>query len=184
VAEVLAEGAGPGGPYARTLLLVCGDHGQTLGGDHGGGSPEEVDSLLLAVDVAALRGASGRGGTRASAPLPQPAACRASCTCGVEGNQCAPDLAQLDLAPSLAALLGVPIPFASLGRLNAELWQLAAPHVARAGGDWQRSLADALKHNARQVGGRGGGGGGTAACLASGCTTTQPHAIPEGQLHS
>ncbi len=28
---------------------------QTLGGDHGGGSPDEVDSALLAVDVARLR---------------------------------------------------------------------------------------------------------------------------------
>ena len=37
---------------------------QTLGGDHGGGSPDEVDSALLAVDVEALqvlRGAAKSG---------------------------------------------------------------------------------------------------------------------------
>ena len=37
---------------------------QTLGGDHGGGSPDEVDSALLAVDVGrlrALRTAEGTG---------------------------------------------------------------------------------------------------------------------------
>lgn len=28
--------------------------GQTLGGDHGGGSPEEVDSVLVAIDIGAL----------------------------------------------------------------------------------------------------------------------------------
>jgi len=37
-----------------TLLLVLSDHGQTLGGDHGGGSPDETDSVLLAVNLAAL----------------------------------------------------------------------------------------------------------------------------------
>jgi hypothetical protein len=30
IAQALLEGAGPGGPYERTLLLVAGDHGQTL----------------------------------------------------------------------------------------------------------------------------------------------------------
>ena len=45
---------GPGGVHESTLLLVFGDHGQTLGGDHGGGSPEEVDSALVAVHVGAL----------------------------------------------------------------------------------------------------------------------------------
>lgn len=49
--------AGPGGVHESTLLLVFGDHGQTMGGDHGGGSPEEVESALLAVHVGALHAA-------------------------------------------------------------------------------------------------------------------------------
>lgn len=40
VVGALLDQAGPGGAHQRTLLLVSGDHGQTLGGDHGGGSPE------------------------------------------------------------------------------------------------------------------------------------------------
>ncbi|CAI9113242.1 OLC1v1013815C1 [Oldenlandia corymbosa var. corymbosa] len=50
VVEVLESSSRPGGLHENTLLLVMGDHGQTINGDHGGGSPEEVtlmDSFTL-----------------------------------------------------------------------------------------------------------------------------------------
>lgn len=179
VVDALLEQAAPGGTFERTLLLVSGDHGQTLGGDHGGGSPEEVDSALVAVDIGALRslragaGGSGGGGRKggdgaenkaaaeamaAMASCGALAACRANCSCGVEGNQCAPDLAQIDLTPTLAAMLGVPTPFANLGALSSELWQLtaarlglAAPSCEDLGAAWGRTLGDAVLANAHQV---------------------------------
>lgn len=43
--------AGPGGAYEDTLLLVLSDHGQTQGGDHGGGTADETDSILVAVSL-------------------------------------------------------------------------------------------------------------------------------------
>ncbi len=52
IAELLSM-AGPGQPHEHTLLMVFGDHGQTLTGDHGGGALEEVDSALLAVNMGA-----------------------------------------------------------------------------------------------------------------------------------
>lgn len=42
VVDILVNQSGPGDLHENTLLLVMGDHGQTLNGDHGGGSPEEV----------------------------------------------------------------------------------------------------------------------------------------------
>lgn len=39
---MLESQSGPGGIHENTLLIVMGDHGQTLNGDHGGGSAEEV----------------------------------------------------------------------------------------------------------------------------------------------
>lgn len=42
VIKVLESQSEPGGLHENTLLLVMGDHGQTLNGDHGGGSAEEV----------------------------------------------------------------------------------------------------------------------------------------------
>lgn len=53
VVEELASMAGPGEAHEHTLLMVFGDHGQTLTGDHGGGAPEEVDSALLALNMGA-----------------------------------------------------------------------------------------------------------------------------------
>ena len=42
VIEALQEQSGPGELHENSLLIVMGDHGQTLNGDHGGGSAEEV----------------------------------------------------------------------------------------------------------------------------------------------
>jgi len=41
----------PGGTHENTLLLVMGDHGQTLNGDHGGGTAEEVIFFLFGCKV-------------------------------------------------------------------------------------------------------------------------------------
>ena len=46
--------AGPGGRHARTLVTVLGDHGQTAGGEHGGGTPAETNTVLLALSAAEL----------------------------------------------------------------------------------------------------------------------------------
>ena len=70
-----------------------------------------------------------------------------------------PDLPQTDLTPTLAALLGVPMPFGNLGKLSAELWQLTATRDSAssgsssgpAGKEWQSGLAGAVLANARQV---------------------------------
>ncbi|KAE8680302.1 hypothetical protein F3Y22_tig00111392pilonHSYRG00604 [Hibiscus syriacus] len=53
VIEELQNQSGPGKFHENSLLLVMGDHGQTLNGDHGGGSPEELD---FAVTVSSLLG--------------------------------------------------------------------------------------------------------------------------------
>ena len=54
VVSTLLQQAGTGQTHEHTLLLVFGDHGQTLTGEHGGGTPQETDSALLAVHLGAL----------------------------------------------------------------------------------------------------------------------------------
>ncbi|KAH9726384.1 GPI ethanolamine phosphate transferase 3 [Citrus sinensis] len=49
VIEVLDNQSGPGGLHENTFLLVMGDHGQTINGDHGGGSAEEVETSVFAM---------------------------------------------------------------------------------------------------------------------------------------
>lgn len=51
VVEVLESQSGPGGLHENTLLLVMGDHGQTINGDHGGGTAEEVETSIFAMSM-------------------------------------------------------------------------------------------------------------------------------------
>ncbi|PAN08573.1 hypothetical protein PAHAL_1G421700 [Panicum hallii] len=79
----------------RTLLVVVSDHGMTEGGNHGGSSYEETDSLALFVGHS------------------------------VERAHCSPynqnEALQVDLAPTLALLFGIPIPKNNIGVLLPEV---------------------------------------------------------------
>ncbi|XP_057979081.1 GPI ethanolamine phosphate transferase 3 isoform X2 [Malania oleifera] len=55
VIEVLESQSGPLGLHENTFLVVMGDHGQTLNGDHGGGSPEEVETSIFAMNFKKLQ---------------------------------------------------------------------------------------------------------------------------------
>lgn len=205
IVEEMASLAGPGGSHADTLLLVWGDHGQTDAGDHGGGSPPEVDSMLLALDVAALYarrhgGGSGGGGRLGSgcgsgsvgdgsgdgsgSAQPELTRTASSSIGGSNGDvlvndkqsasggnadsmQCTgigaaapaatpqqaawPVMPQVDFAPTLAALLGVPIPYASIGRISHDLWHLRGCAAGGATGGCRQQYAAALQANAWQV---------------------------------
>ncbi|WZZ22189.1 hypothetical protein YC2023_123576 [Brassica napus] len=51
VVDILESQAGPGGVHENTMLIVMGDHGQTLNGDHGGGTAEEVETTMFAMST-------------------------------------------------------------------------------------------------------------------------------------
>ncbi|VAI50262.1 unnamed protein product [Triticum turgidum subsp. durum] len=80
----------------RTLLVVVSDHGMTEVGNHGGSSYEETDSLALFIGHS------------------------------VESSYCSPyeqkEALQVDLAPTLALLFGIPIPKNNIGVLLLELF--------------------------------------------------------------
>lgn len=54
VIDTLRSLSKPGGTHENTLLLVMGDHGQTLNGDHGGGTAEEVIFFLFGCEYIAI----------------------------------------------------------------------------------------------------------------------------------
>ncbi|KAI0377835.1 GPI ethanolamine phosphate transferase [Hypomontagnella monticulosa] len=81
-----------------TLLVVMGDHGMDSKGDHGGESDDEVEAALW---MYSKRPAFGR--TRPQFREPPPTA------------KIRP-VNQIDLVPTLALLLGIPIPYNNLGR--------------------------------------------------------------------
>lgn len=81
----------------QTLLVVMGDHGMDAKGDHGGESDDEVEAALW---MYSKRPFFGREQHEPVTPPPT----------AKEGA-----VAQIDLVPTLALLLGLPIPFNNLG---------------------------------------------------------------------
>ncbi|KJE91471.1 phosphatidylinositol glycan class O [Capsaspora owczarzaki ATCC 30864] len=86
--------------FKDTLLVVCGDHGMTREGDHGGDSLDETDAALFVYS------------TRGWAPPQLASEGLASDVTTVR---------QIDLVPTLSLLLGIPIPFGNLGAAIPEL---------------------------------------------------------------
>ncbi|KAL8847345.1 MAG: hypothetical protein Q9221_007628 [Calogaya cf. arnoldii] len=80
-----------------TLLVVMGDHGMDIKGDHGGESDDEVEAALWMYSKEAT---FGHGHNELKIP-PRTAKER--------------PVRQIDLVPTLALLLGIPIPFNNLG---------------------------------------------------------------------
>ena len=99
--------------FDRALLIVMGDHGMTMHGDHGGGTPEETDSFLFAYHPRAAAAAADR---------PRGDARREDRAADVFAFETMP---QIDFAPTLSLLLGVPIPFGNLGSVTRRLWDVA-----------------------------------------------------------
>lgn len=75
------------------VLLVIGDHGMTITGDHGGDSSDEVNSMLFAYSKR-FEFVTNTGGE---------------------------SMDQIDLTPTLATILGVPIPYSNLGTINFDI---------------------------------------------------------------
>lgn len=86
----------------KTLLVVMGDHGMDTKGDHGGESDDEVEAALW---VYSKKAVFGHGHNEFKEP-PRTAKER--------------PVGQIDLVPTLALLLGIPIPFNNLGSPIAE----------------------------------------------------------------
>ncbi|XP_071103788.1 GPI ethanolamine phosphate transferase 3-like [Haliotis cracherodii] len=110
-----------------TVLFVLGDHGMTKTGDHGGDSDDELEAGLFVYSPSQLA-----------------------------ATDYTPDVvnsvAQTDLVPTLALLLGVPIPFSNLGMVIKDLFT----HCSW----WKTSTSDikqvyhsvkALRLNAHQI---------------------------------
>ncbi|KAI9756975.1 MAG: mRNA binding protein puf3 [Chaenotheca gracillima] len=96
-----------------TLMVVMGDHGMDVKGDHGGESDDEVEAALWMYSKQPVFGRS----SRARALPPRTAKQR--------------PVGQIDLVPTLSLLLGMPIPFNNLGAPIEEAF------VGKDGQDWK-----------------------------------------------
>ncbi|KAF3569158.1 hypothetical protein DY000_02018782 [Brassica cretica] len=146
VVDILESQAGPGGVHENTMLIVMGDHGQTLNGDHGGGTAEEVETTMFAMS------------TKKHTPSVPPEFDTSSCKQDPDGKQmCISSIEQLDFAATLSALLGISFPFGSIGHVNPELYALGSSSLnldntkQPAVKEWMKSYVNVLCVNAWQV---------------------------------
>ncbi|KAM7341838.1 phosphatidylinositol glycan anchor biosynthesis class O isoform 1-T4 [Cochliomyia hominivorax] len=91
----------------KTTLLVIGDHGMTASGDHGGDTDDETNALLFAYTKQGkfFRDIFNFDNTT---------------------------LQQIDFVPTLATILGIPIPYSNLGLINFNLIpDIPIPHLTK-----------------------------------------------------
>ncbi|KAL9107367.1 MAG: hypothetical protein Q9227_007732 [Pyrenula ochraceoflavens] len=110
----------------ETLLVVMGDHGMDSKGDHGGESDDEVEAALW---MYSKQPVFGRTKTEFARP---PATAKER------------PVGQIDLVPTLAFLLGLPVPFNNLGSPIEEAF------AGKSGNDW-RTLATVNRLTAAQI---------------------------------
>ncbi|EXC47606.1 hypothetical protein L484_001472 [Morus notabilis] len=115
VIEVLKSQSETGGLHENTFLLVMGDHGQTINGDHGGGGPEEVETSIFAMSF-----------KQPPSSIPSKYNTLSGESDLDKKNLRISSIQQLDFAATISALLGIPFPFGSIGHVNPELYALGA----------------------------------------------------------
>ena len=94
---------------ASTLLVLCGDHGMNDAGNHGGSADGETSTALVFISPV-FRGIS----SGLTSPLIAP-----------PGNFAYySTVEQSDIAPTLAGLLGVPVPLNNLGVFIPQILEL------------------------------------------------------------
>lgn len=93
----------------NTLFVLCGDHGMNEGGNHGGSSPGETSPALVFMSPK-LRAMAGT--IKESPTIP---------TGEFEYYR---KIEQSDIVPTLAGLLGFPVPRNNLGVFISEFLQL------------------------------------------------------------
>ena len=92
-----------------TILILCGDHGMNDAGNHGGSAESETSPALVFIS-------------------PKLKAVSKNCQCPVErpegGFQYYNTVEQSDIAPTVAGMLGFPVPLNNLGVFIPELLDL------------------------------------------------------------
>ncbi len=99
----------------KTLLLVFGDHGMTDIGDHGGDSKLEVETLLFLYSKKSFFKSVNKIFIIKSHVKAEVAKEGYNFFIFLKKTNEITSVKQIDLTPTLALLLGIPIPFSNLG---------------------------------------------------------------------
>lgn len=142
------------------LLIVMGDHGMDSKGDHGGDSPEEVESALwmysktpLVPDTPFSTKPFGTAASSLGDMLENVSGLEDMKEFFELDDQRYRTISQISLVPTLCLLLGIPIPLNNLGSLVPELFLQRGPSKFWGGGqkDSAARLTQALNINVEQM---------------------------------
>jgi ethanolaminephosphotransferase len=111
---------------SNTLLVLCGDHGMNDGGNHGGSAPGETSPALVFMSPKLKSLSRGR-------PCP---------TEPKQDFEYYSMIEQSDVAPTIAALLGVPIPLNNLGVMISDFLPLWSNRTLLARFDTEERLTE------------------------------------------
>ncbi|CAG8578568.1 279_t:CDS:2 [Paraglomus brasilianum] len=126
----------------ETLLLVMGDHGMDSKGDHGGDSDNEVESSLFVYSKKQLY----QNELEDIMQLDEDDGITRGVRLYTTNYGKWRSIPQIDLVPSLALLIGLPIPFNNLGAIIPELFFIGEDVEKR-----YESLLSAVRLNAQQI---------------------------------
>ncbi|KAL8897112.1 MAG: hypothetical protein Q9192_002743 [Flavoplaca navasiana] len=126
VVKMIYQGLESEGHLQSTLLVLCGDHGMNEAGNHGGSAEGETSPALVFISPKLRSISQGR---------------ECPTTALNDGHGFYTKIHQSDIAPTLAGLLGIPIPRNNLGVFIPDLLRFW-PHEDR---------VRLLEQNAKQV---------------------------------
>lgn len=124
------------------VLFLFGDHGMTIDGEHGGASQDETDSALFVYSKQPFREVNLENSNRYKQWKDLQGESEYNFLNSTYGPRSIP---QIDLVPTLAYLLNLPIPFSSLGKFIPELMFSSTDR-----GD-SIQLLDILRQNTLQI---------------------------------
>jgi len=90
----------------ETTLIVLGDHGMTNEGEHGHGSPKELDTAIAAYNKKGFQKFQQTGAGSLMKSI----------------KETMTPVKQVDIAATLSMLLGVPVPFSNMGQIIDDLY--------------------------------------------------------------
>ncbi|KAJ3196825.1 mannose-ethanolamine phosphotransferase gpi13 [Irineochytrium annulatum] len=135
-----------------TVALVIGDHGMDPKGDHGGDSESEINAGLFVYSRGRPLVDSSPAATeemdRLLARLHEFEFDGGEPYVYMDGHRTFP---QIDVVPTLALLMGLPIPFGNLGTIIPELFHIREEEGAGGGRDAIHNLLEATRLNGRQM---------------------------------
>ena len=99
--------------FDRTLFIVMRDHGMTTDGDHGGSTQDETDTFIFVHRPRAAK-------------LNQSQTLRNTSSRFHQSSDFL-SVAQIDFAPTISAILDLPIPFSNLGTVQQRIYEIASP---------------------------------------------------------